>query len=158
MEHAEAKREALVAKTDAALKEVAKIKAQLGEGEDGPTEIVQVSDAVQDEPGTTGSKFGLFISEAASPLSLPTKQAELMTCSSTIKGAHDQAHQVLLEWQSRKAARLSKFEASQVKEKSSACAGFLASVHSFCFISCLTWIGEHEKLLLWHPFCLACRQ
>ena len=37
-----------------------------------------------------------------------------MTCSLTLKGAHDQAQQVLLEWQSRKAARVSTFEAHQV--------------------------------------------
>lgn len=41
-------------------------------------------------------------------------QAEAMTCSLTLKGAHDQAQQVLLEWQSRKAARVSTFEAHQV--------------------------------------------
>jgi hypothetical protein len=47
-------------------------------------------------------------------IEIPWIQAEALTCSTTLKGAHDQAMQVLLEWQSRKAARVSRFEANQV--------------------------------------------
>ncbi len=42
-------------------------------------------------------------------------QAESMTSALTLKGTYDQVHQVLLEWQGKKAARLSKFEAHQAR-------------------------------------------
>ncbi|KAF5829368.1 microtubule associated protein-domain-containing protein [Dunaliella salina] len=80
VEHAEGKRDVLMQKLNDARKEVAKIKAQLGDGE-GPS---------------TGEE-----------------QAEAMTCATTLKGACDQANHVLLEWQTRKASRLSKYEAHQ---------------------------------------------